>query len=109
MFLWLAVQGKLKCNAALVKRHIGTDAACPRCDGGIEDALHALRDCFVVRRIWRELIPSSKYGNFFSIPLRAWLFQNLNNNGHWDRNSAWACMFGVALWRIWFWRNKYVF
>ncbi|KAH9704953.1 putative ribonuclease H protein [Citrus sinensis] len=63
MFLWLSGQGKLKCNAELVKRHSCTDATCPQCDGGIEDALHTLRDCFVVNRIWRELIPSRDYGS----------------------------------------------
>ena len=66
---------------SLNKRHIRTDAACRQHDGGIEDTIHALRDYFVVNRIWRELIPSSSdYGNFFSIPVREWLFQNLNNN-----------------------------
>ena len=89
----------------LIRQH----ATCPQCDGGIEEALHTLRDCFVVNRIWQKPIPSSDYGNFFSIPLREWLFQNLNNNGHWDKNCDWACIFGVALWRIWYWHKKYAF
>lgn len=75
----------------------------------IEDTLHALRDCSVVKRIWSELLPSVDYDTFFSLPLREWVFHNLKTNSQKGSNGKWACIFGVALWRIWHWRNKYVF
>lgn len=48
----------IKYKAEPVKRHISINAVCLRCDGEVEDTLHALQDCTVVNRILRELLPS---------------------------------------------------
>lgn len=35
--------------------------------------------------------------------------QCLKKNELWDGMCEWPVVFGVALWRIWFWLNKYFF
>lgn len=108
-FMWLAVQGKIQCNTELYKRRVVADMGCIRCNGVIEDAAHAFRDCVAVQGIWRKLFMGHAYANFFSLPLDEWIFQNLKSTEQRDDGRAWACTFGVALWRIWCWRNKFCF
>ncbi|CAN1311977.1 Putative ribonuclease H protein At1g65750 [Linum perenne] len=52
VFLWLAVQDRLLTNKIRARRHMTTDAACPRCRLEEEDTSHVLRDCAFAREVW---------------------------------------------------------
>lgn len=69
MFLWLAVQNKLKTKAELARRHIPINSNCDICGYQLEDTLHVLRDCSMATRIWRSLLPNENTVSFFSLNL----------------------------------------
>ncbi|KAH9733957.1 putative ribonuclease H protein [Citrus sinensis] len=92
-FLWVVGQNRLKTKAELFRRHIGADMSCARCGCLIENTLHALRDC-----------PGAKH--FFNLNLRDWMLYNLKNLWKYEGFFYWTCLFGVTIWRLWFWRNQ---
>ncbi|KAL9453582.1 hypothetical protein AB3S75_009233 [Citrus x aurantiifolia] len=109
IFLWLVMHGKIKTREELFKRHILDKMNCERCGHERENKMHALRDCFVAKRIWNCLIPVNFRHHFFSFNLRDWLYFNLGKTGINEVGDEWACLFGVAIWKIWFWRNQFLF
>ena len=50
-----------------------------------------------------------KRHDFFNSLLHHWLRSNLVDSSMVGNVSSWAGFFGVALWRIWFWRNQFLF
>ncbi|KAH9770878.1 putative ribonuclease H protein [Citrus sinensis] len=109
IFLWLVMHGKIKTREELFKRHIVDKMNCERCGHERENVMHALRDCFVAKRIWNCLIPVNFRHHFFSFNLRDWLCFNLGKTGINEVGDECACLFGVAIWKIWFWRNQFLF
>lgn len=109
IFLWLVMHGKIKTREELFKRHILDKMNCERCGHERENEMHALRDCFVAKRIWNCLIPVNFRHHFFSFNLRDWLCFNLGKTGINEVGDEWACLFGVAIWKIWFLRNQFLF
>ncbi|KAH9722322.1 putative ribonuclease H protein [Citrus sinensis] len=45
---------------------------------------------------------------FFQSNLRAWVAANMQNKWKMDSKLPWDCIFGVAIWRLWFWRNQFI-
>ncbi|KAH9734521.1 putative ribonuclease H protein [Citrus sinensis] len=85
-FIWLAISNRLKTKSELLRRHITMDATCCSCSHHLEDTIHVLRDCIIARQI----------------------YYNLKNMGLIRRDEKWPCIFGVALWWIWYWRNQFI-
>ncbi|KAK5770921.1 hypothetical protein PVK06_047081 [Gossypium arboreum] len=67
-----------------------------------ESSIHAVRDCMTLTQVWSKLNiqwPSSMDNSNFKEWL-SWLFENSNSN----RNEEIA----IAIWALWFSRNRYV-
>lgn len=60
IFLWQVFHDWVKTKAELVHRHIPILISCDRCGAVTEDAIHALRDCPLVKRFWLLIIPDRK-------------------------------------------------
>ncbi|KAH9722591.1 putative ribonuclease H protein [Citrus sinensis] len=93
----------------LAKRHIPVSNVCDRCGVSAEDILHVLRDCCCIKRIWIRLVLVCNHYTFFHSSLRDWLVANLHNKWKIVCNVPWECIFGVAVWRLWIWRNHFIF
>ena len=109
IFLWQAFHAGLKTKAELARRHLPISPCCDRCGAVCEDITHALRDCWLVKQFWLNIIPISKRHSFFNSRLHLWLCSNLAVNSKVGNVSNWAVFFGVAIWRIWYWRNQFLF
>lgn len=107
LFIWQLLHGKLKTNSELSRRHIPISDVCIRCGGSTEDILHAIRDCSFIKKIWVRLVPTCHNSRFFQSNLREWIFCNLQNKWSIDVDPPWECIFGVTIWRLWFWRNHF--
>lgn len=53
--------------------HISDTNLCPRCGNQVETALHALRDCFFMEGIWKEVIRPDCWEIFFNKNLKEWV------------------------------------
>ena len=100
---------KLKTNDELARRHIHVPVGCDRCGGAVEDILHVLRDCRCIIQVWRKLVPMANHSSFFNLNLRDWIAGNLQNKWKIISSPPWECIFGVTVWRLWFWRNHFLF
>ncbi|KAH9667991.1 reverse transcriptase domain-containing protein [Citrus sinensis] len=109
LFLWQLMHGKLKTHVELARRHINVPEGCDRCGGAVEDILHALRDCCCINQVWRKLVPMATHNAFFNSNLREWIAGNLQNKWKIASSLPWDCIFGVVVWRLWFWRNHFLF
>ncbi|KAH9796396.1 putative ribonuclease H protein [Citrus sinensis] len=109
VFLWQAFHAGLKTKAELARRHLPISTCCDRCVAVCEDDIHALRDCSLVKQFWINIITISKRQGFFNSRLNGWLRSNLVDDSMVGDVSSWAVFFGVALWRIWFCRNQFLF
>lgn len=89
---------------------MGIDDKCPICQEEVETMMHALRDCFRVRSVWRQLgvSPSNQY--FWRLETQDWMAYNgnLNLNGA-AGNFPWKMIFPFAMCNIWKSRNGCVF
>ena len=109
VFLWLLLHGRLKTKKELNRRHLIDSTQCDRCGGPVEDILHTLRDCVTARRVWSHLLPNNYPHSFFLCPLSDWLQMNLMRKKNNTSQEYWRVCFGVAVWRLWFWRNNFLF
>ena len=103
------LHNRLKTKAELARRHISVSTACDRCGAVTKDAIPALRDCILVKRFCLLIILENKRESFFSSRLREWLSSNVGIVGKLWSVSNWATFFGIVLWRLWFWRNQFLF
>ncbi|KAH9735403.1 putative ribonuclease H protein [Citrus sinensis] len=106
VFLWLVLYNRLKTKAEISRRHVHLDSSCDRCGDGDENTLHVLRDCMVARRFWYAILPIHQRQYFFSLNLKDWMSYNLMTADQFGSDLSWNIYFGVAIWRLWFWRNK---
>ncbi|XP_074267507.1 uncharacterized protein LOC141590888 [Silene latifolia] len=79
MFLWLAGHGRLMVNVNRVRRNMGDNPLCPRCNEEDETIEHLLRSC-----------------------------QNASNDVEVNAKD-WPLVFAITNWWIWKWRNNIVF
>ncbi|XVE77975.1 hypothetical protein DITRI_Ditri13aG0107100 [Diplodiscus trichospermus] len=108
MFLWLAIQNKLLTKEELHRRHLVGNPLC-NCNQESESLMHVLRDCIITKQTWYELIPVQYRQKFFSLNLQDWIFGNLRNEIDIPCEENWRCVFGVAIWKFWSWRNQAIF
>ena len=108
-FMWLAVQDRLMTNVERARRHLGSSEMCELCGVGRETTLHVLRDCWFAKRLWYNLLTNDNHTDFFSLGLEEWFKVNLRSEGSAEGVNRWECVFGVATWRLWAWRNHFTF
>ena len=99
---------KLKTHVELSWRNIPVSMACDWCGALSEDILHTLRDCHCIKRVWFCLVPEGEHSSFFHDNLQEWIMFNLQNKRRFVNHIPWECVFGVAIWRLWFWRNRFM-
>ena len=75
----------------------------------VESVIHVLRDCPIATRIWLSVSPSPRNASFFSMTTWDWVLHNINNCNVSSNGVEWSLIFGVSLWLIWQWRNRFVF
>ncbi|KAH9779123.1 putative ribonuclease H protein [Citrus sinensis] len=93
VFLWQAFHAGLKTKAELARRHLLTSTCCDRCGALCEDALHALRDCPLVKQFWLNIIPISERQGFFNARFHHWLHSNLVDDSRMGDVLSWAFLF----------------
>lgn len=109
VFLWFLMHGKIKTKDELFRRHIHNYSICDICGYDTENILHALRDCISAKRIWSSLSPINIKADFLSNNLRGWLLNNLAGGKRFEMIENWSLIFGVTVWKIWYWRNQLLF
>ena len=99
-FLWRAANDSLPTKKNLQKRNITQDPTCDRCKDGIEDGIHAIRGCQMVKQVWWELENCREYLNekFAS-------FHDLLQGILVQKNPKLAELFAFIGWSIWHERN----
>ena len=107
VFIWLALHGRLKTKAEILRRHLLINAECTKCGAPVEDILHVLRDCIAARGFWYRVIPLAMRQRFFQAPFKEWMINNLQNSWPIHGVQNWVCFFGISIWRLWFWRNQF--
>ncbi|XP_029144365.2 putative ribonuclease H protein At1g65750 isoform X2 [Arachis hypogaea] len=101
--MWLVANNTILTNVERRRRHLATEANCPRCNHQEESTLHVLRDCSYAKCVWSLLNPHEIVADFFNLSIKDWLAQNLS------ARSDWACKFGVTVSSLWFYRNSLIF
>ncbi|MBA0645613.1 hypothetical protein Goklo_013691 [Gossypium klotzschianum] len=62
IFIWILFKQRLLTNVERERQSIGHDSSCLFCGHESEDVLHVIRDCFVVREVWLQVILGSLDG-----------------------------------------------
>ncbi|CAA0836031.1 Polynucleotidyl transferase- ribonuclease H-like superfamily protein [Striga hermonthica] len=106
-FLWLLKRNRLLTNSERCRRHLTSSDVCIVCGLAVETALHVVRDCSLAKEIWRSLLPCAAAGQFFRLQLEQWISFNLLHSK--DLGQAWDRTFGVVVWKLWQWRNEFIF
>ncbi|KAK4270818.1 hypothetical protein QN277_019587 [Acacia crassicarpa] len=108
VFMWRVFLDRLPTNTW---RHSWAHCSdlCDFCGVEAESILHVLRDCQYAKQMWMQLIKPTYVAAFFSAGLRDWMAMNLKGRMRNDMGSSWNLVFGVAIWKLWGWRNSYLF
>ncbi|CAI8605340.1 unnamed protein product [Vicia faba] len=80
------------------------NASCKLCSNACETTLHAIRECPKVINIWKRIIQSSIYNDFFYLDLQKWIKVNLKFHGYGIK--LWSVVWAIVCHQIWMWRNK---
>ncbi|KAK9208565.1 hypothetical protein WN944_000923 [Citrus x changshan-huyou] len=74
----------------------------------MEDGLNAVMDRVDSKRIWLALLPKHTSHTFFALDLCAWIVCNMKNHLKITNEKDWPVLFGVTIWRMWYWHNQFV-
>ncbi|CAA0807767.1 Unknown protein [Striga hermonthica] len=107
-FLWLLAKNRFLTNVERSRRHLTTNTACVICGRYEKTALHVVRECTLALDIWIRLLPIKAHGEFFTLSLEKWLSLNLSHSSFFGLEN-WPCTFGVVAWKVWKWRNEFIF
>lgn len=61
--------------------------------------------CMFRRTVWNSIIPVNSRLCFYSLDFKDWIGTNLRNERLMGSGFTWCTFFGVAIWRLWYWRN----
>jgi hypothetical protein len=101
-FLWLVINDGLKTNDKRSRCQLTNQSNCPLCLTENENSFHLLRDCELVKPVWRHFGFDFDRGERDNV--RNWLGKHLNAT-----NQNRHVMFGIISWCIWVHRNQHVF
>uniref|UniRef100_A0A199UBV5 Uncharacterized protein n=1 Tax=Manihot esculenta TaxID=3983 RepID=A0A199UBV5_MANES len=109
-FIWLACRGKILTNEERFRRGLTNNEACGLCGAHQESVLHVLRDCRMIKSVWREMVAPAKQGVFFSLSLIEWLNANICSSVKFNNEDfSWCSIFSIVCWFAWKQRNDLVF
>ena len=108
VFFWLLGNQAIMTNEERHRRHLCASDLCEVCKGGVESAMHILRDCPTMEGIWLRIVPPRKRHEFFKKSLFEWVYGNLGDDAVVD-GVPWSVMFAMGVWWGWKWRCGNVF
>lgn len=108
-FLWLTLHERLAVNEYRYWIGAATSNMCDRCNVNTESIIHMLRDCPTSKIVWENLVPSRYWLEFFALPLRQWLRDNVRMSSRRNISAPWSSTFVADLWHIWKARNEACF
>ena len=97
--LWRACRNAIPTKENLVRRTVLEDLVCDRCNGALDNPLHALWSCFELDVVWIDTILwSLKHTHMFMDfkELLSWVIQQVKN----------LELFAMIAWSIWTQRNQ---
>lgn len=109
IFIWLVFHNRLKTRGELASRHLNIDSSCERCGYGLENTIHVLRDCPFSKAVWFWLLRGHNHQHFFEANLAGWMSKNLQDSNNFLGGNLWRVTFGIAIWRLWFRHNQFIF
>ena len=56
-----------------------------------------------------SLLPNTIKATFFSVTFREWLLNNLSKGKSVKTGESWSLVFGITIWKLWYWRNQFLF
>lgn len=109
-FLWRLRHDTLPTTSFLYRRHISATSTCGICGENGSDALHELRDCRWMAKVWRLVVSHGCWPDFCSPQYTGtWVDRNLScNMGVGVTTLGWKYLFREVAFGGWIWRNKFV-
>lgn len=104
-FMWLCAHNKLLTDKQRKIRKFTNDSSCERCNSSEETVIQAIRDCPLIKDLWRMLIKPGHWSSFFRGDLVDWFGFNHSKAIGKLENLNWQLTFGEAILRIWLNRN----
>lgn len=109
-FLWLVGHQPLLTNALQCDTELTSSDLCSICNRARETTLHVLRDCPLIKEVWRQLVPGCRQWSFFSMELNEWrLMALLSTDFNKEGLVSWATIFGIGCWLAWMCWNNNIF
>lgn len=78
--MWLVKHDRLLTNFSRSRKGLG-HASFKLYGNACETTMHALRDCAKAIHIWKSIVPSSIFDEFFSLDLQNWFKVNMKFHG----------------------------
>ncbi|XVF29962.1 hypothetical protein REPUB_Repub16aG0016300 [Reevesia pubescens] len=82
-----------------------TNLLCFRCSLDVENAVHALRDCYKSKEVWLGINQDLVRYDFFMLSMKEWFLSNVGYRRS-IYGILWPVFFSTVLWFLWYWRNK---
>ncbi|KAF7821450.1 ribonuclease H [Senna tora] len=109
VFIWNFAHDALMTTSNRKTRGYCDNDICPKCQGGIESNLHAIRDCPTIKDVWKKLVDPDKWLEFSTMNSKDWVSANLRKNCGARWGFEWDSMFVVTSWLIWKQRRDWIF
>lgn len=93
-FPWLVCHDRVLGNLNRFKRRMTDDSKCYICGAEEESTLHIIRDYAATRMIWRKIGGLAHKPEFFMIPLKQWLTNNLHGEEAQDGKCTLGSLYG---------------
>ncbi|KAH9695348.1 putative reverse transcriptase/RNA-dependent DNA polymerase [Citrus sinensis] len=104
IFMWRAVKNLLPTTSNLWRRKIVGSPICRRCGVKNEDVIHALLDCKVAKKVWRNAGCAEEIEKLVQQDLMAVLVEIQRKKGKKELE-----LIVVLCWTIWYSRNLFIF
>ncbi|KAH9679641.1 putative reverse transcriptase/RNA-dependent DNA polymerase [Citrus sinensis] len=104
IFMWRAVKNLLPTASNLWRRKIVGSPICRRCGVKNEDVIHALLDCKVAKKVWRNAGCAEEIEKLVQQDLMAVLVEIQRKKGKKELE-----LIVVLCWTIWYSRNLFIF
>ena len=92
-----------------MKKGLSAIDLCPICGIYFETTLHVIRDCEIVKDMWKSIGNSLIKNLFFQQPLKIWLEENLLDETRKCQGIEWPLVFSTAYCLLWYSRNLFIF
>lgn len=84
--------------------------SCKVCGTLLEYLLHIIRDCFTIRKVWKNILPPPYKSTFISMNFSSWIKVHIIQGKSLtvDKELSWDMVFALGCWWLWQWRNERV-